>query len=92
MACNLNELMHDPKLLHIILDRYGNFVIQTAFKQCQVNILFNPQPKESHVQSINDCLMLQSKQYAAFVETIRLHTAAMLNNMYGKMVLSSIHA
>jgi hypothetical protein len=32
----INELVHDPKLLHIILDQYGNFVIQTALKQCQV--------------------------------------------------------
>jgi hypothetical protein len=48
----INELMHDPKLLHIILDQYGNFVIQTALKQCQVKKL-NPQPKEFHVQSIN---------------------------------------
>ncbi|XP_066340118.1 putative pumilio homolog 8, chloroplastic [Miscanthus floridulus] len=31
----IDELMQDPKLLHIILDQYGNFVIQTALKQCQ---------------------------------------------------------
>jgi len=49
----IDELMHDPKLLHIILDQYGNFVIQTALKQCQVKILLNPRPKEFHVQPIN---------------------------------------
>jgi hypothetical protein len=28
----INELRHDHKLLHIILDRYKNFVIQAALK------------------------------------------------------------
>lgn len=54
----INELMNDPKLLHIILDQFGNYVIQTALKQCQVNILLHPQPKEFHEQSIKGCLML----------------------------------
>ncbi|KAF8694569.1 hypothetical protein HU200_038098 [Digitaria exilis] len=31
----IDELIHDPKLPHIIIDQYGNFVIQTALKQCQ---------------------------------------------------------
>ncbi|RLM57919.1 hypothetical protein C2845_PM18G09930 [Panicum miliaceum] len=31
----INELMNDPKLPQIIIDQYGNFVIQTALKQCQ---------------------------------------------------------
>lgn len=83
----INELMHDPKLLHIILDQYGNFVIQTALKQCQVKILLNPRPKEFHVQSING-FMLQGELHAAFVETIRPYIAVVQSNMYGKRVLS----
>ncbi|WVZ50930.1 hypothetical protein U9M48_002135 [Paspalum notatum var. saurae] len=31
----INELMNDPKLVYIMLDQYGNYVIQTALKQCQ---------------------------------------------------------
>ncbi|XP_062198068.1 pumilio homolog 12-like [Phragmites australis] len=31
----INELMNDPKLPHIMLDQYGNYVIQTALKQCK---------------------------------------------------------
>jgi len=48
----INELMNDPKLPQIIIDQYGNFVIQTALKQCQVKIQLHPQPKEFHVQSL----------------------------------------
>ncbi|XP_062182873.1 pumilio homolog 12-like [Phragmites australis] len=29
------QLMNDPKLLYIMLDQYGNFVIQTALRQCK---------------------------------------------------------
>ncbi|KAL5204110.1 hypothetical protein ABZP36_008981 [Zizania latifolia] len=31
----IKELMNDPKLLHIMLDPYGNYVIQTALKECK---------------------------------------------------------
>ncbi|KAL5203882.1 hypothetical protein ABZP36_008753 [Zizania latifolia] len=31
----IEELMNDPKLLHIMLDQYGNYVIQTALKVCK---------------------------------------------------------
>lgn len=84
----INELMNDPKLLHIILDQFGNYVIQTALKQCQVNILLHPQPKEFHEQSIKGCLMLQGEHHAAFVEAIRPHTVVLQSSMYGKRVLS----
>lgn len=45
----INELMNDPKLPHIMLDQYGNYVIQTALKQCKVKIVPHSQPKEFHV-------------------------------------------
>jgi hypothetical protein len=32
----MNELMNDPKLPHIMLDQYGNYVIQTALKESKV--------------------------------------------------------
>ena len=85
----INELMNDPKLPQIIIDQYGNFVIQTALKQCQVKIELHPQPKEFHVQFLpNGCLMLQGEQYVAFVEAIRPYIATLQSNMYGKRVLS----
>ncbi|KAL6654038.1 hypothetical protein ACP70R_007503 [Stipagrostis hirtigluma subsp. patula] len=31
----ISELMNDPKLPHIMVDQYGNYVIQTALKQCK---------------------------------------------------------
>ncbi|KAG8090708.1 hypothetical protein GUJ93_ZPchr0011g28072 [Zizania palustris] len=31
----IKELMNDPKLLHIMLDPYGNYVIQTTLKECK---------------------------------------------------------
>ncbi|TVU50242.1 hypothetical protein EJB05_01606 [Eragrostis curvula] len=31
----IHELMNDPKLLHILLDQYGNYVIQTALRECE---------------------------------------------------------
>ncbi|KAL6851920.1 hypothetical protein ACP4OV_020105 [Aristida adscensionis] len=31
----INELMNDPKLLHILIDQYGNYVIQTALRECE---------------------------------------------------------
>ncbi|KAJ1275932.1 hypothetical protein BS78_05G174300 [Paspalum vaginatum] len=31
----INELMNDPKLIYIMLDQYGNYVIQTTLKLCQ---------------------------------------------------------
>jgi hypothetical protein len=30
------ELISDPKLQNILLDQYGNYVIQTAFRECEV--------------------------------------------------------
>jgi hypothetical protein len=30
------ELINDPKLQNILLDQYGNYVIQTAFRECGV--------------------------------------------------------
>lgn len=89
----INELMHDPKLLDIILDQYGNFVIQTALKQCQVKILYLTLcQKNSMCNQLMAvyCLMLQGEQHAAFVETIKPHTGVMQSNMYGKKVLSRI--
>uniref|UniRef100_A0A0E0GID7 PUM-HD domain-containing protein n=2 Tax=Oryza nivara TaxID=4536 RepID=A0A0E0GID7_ORYNI len=31
----IHELINDPKLLHILIDPYGNYVIQTALKECE---------------------------------------------------------
>uniref|UniRef100_A0A0D9XZE8 PUM-HD domain-containing protein n=1 Tax=Leersia perrieri TaxID=77586 RepID=A0A0D9XZE8_9ORYZ len=31
----IQELINDPKFLHILNDPYGNYVIQTALKECQ---------------------------------------------------------
>ncbi|CAM0873842.1 unnamed protein product [Alopecurus aequalis] len=31
----IHELMKDPKLLHIMVDQFGNFVIQTALEHCK---------------------------------------------------------
>ncbi|XP_040385126.1 putative pumilio homolog 10 isoform X2 [Oryza brachyantha] len=31
----IHELVNDPKLLHILIDPYGNYVIQTALKECE---------------------------------------------------------
>lgn len=33
----IHELINDPKLQNILLDQYGNYVIQTAFRECEVN-------------------------------------------------------
>lgn len=88
----IDELINDPKLPHIIIDQYGNFVIQTALKQCQVKILPHPQPKDFHVQSLLiGCLMMQGEQHVAFVEAIRPYAAALQSNMYGKRVLSKTY-
>jgi hypothetical protein len=32
----INELVNDPKLPHIMLHQYGNYVIQTALKEFKV--------------------------------------------------------
>lgn len=32
----IHELINDPKLLNILIDPYGNYVIQTALKECEV--------------------------------------------------------
>ena len=42
----IDELMNDPKLLHIMVDQFGNFVIQTALEHCKVNTVLYPLPKE----------------------------------------------
>jgi hypothetical protein len=34
----IHELISDPKLLHILLDQFGNYVIQTALRECEVII------------------------------------------------------
>ncbi|XP_051181052.1 uncharacterized protein [Lolium perenne] len=31
----IDELMNDPNLLHIMVDQFGNFVIQTALEHCE---------------------------------------------------------
>lgn len=31
----IHEIINDPKLLHILLDQYGNYVIQTALRVCE---------------------------------------------------------
>lgn len=31
----IQELINDPKLQHIMVDQYGNFVIQTALEHCK---------------------------------------------------------
>ncbi|OEL12990.1 Pumilio-like protein 12 [Dichanthelium oligosanthes] len=31
----IHELINDPKLPHILIDQFGNYVIQTAFRECE---------------------------------------------------------
>jgi len=31
----IHELINDPKLPHILVDQFGNYVIQTAFRECE---------------------------------------------------------
>ncbi|KAF8644171.1 hypothetical protein HU200_066548 [Digitaria exilis] len=31
----IHELISDPKLPHILIDQFGNYVIQTAFRECE---------------------------------------------------------
>ncbi|WVZ90241.1 hypothetical protein U9M48_036557 [Paspalum notatum var. saurae] len=31
----INELISDPKLFYILVDQYGNYVMQTAFRECE---------------------------------------------------------
>ncbi|GJN35053.1 hypothetical protein PR202_gb23781 [Eleusine coracana subsp. coracana] len=31
----IHELISDPKLVHILLDQFGNYVIQTALRECE---------------------------------------------------------
>lgn len=30
------ELIHDPRLLNVLVDKYGNYVIQTALRESEV--------------------------------------------------------
>lgn len=54
----VNELKNDPRLLQIIIHEYGNYVIQTVLRHCQVKIPPHPQPKEFHMQSLlKGCLI-----------------------------------
>jgi hypothetical protein len=46
----INELMNDPKLPHIMLDQYGNYVIQTALREQGKGLMLQPQPTEFHLQ------------------------------------------
>ena len=32
----IHELINEPKLPHILVDQFGNYVIQTAFRECEV--------------------------------------------------------
>ncbi|KAL5223828.1 hypothetical protein ABZP36_010467 [Zizania latifolia] len=34
----IHELINDPKLLHILIDPYGNYVIQTALRACEDDV------------------------------------------------------
>ncbi|KAG8048699.1 hypothetical protein GUJ93_ZPchr0009g322 [Zizania palustris] len=34
----IHELINDPKLLHILIDPYGNYVIQTALEACEDDV------------------------------------------------------
>lgn len=43
----INELMNDPKLPQIMLDQYGNYVIQTALRETKVKrLMLQPQLSE----------------------------------------------
>jgi uncharacterized protein (UPF0128 family) len=35
----IHELINDPGLINILLHKYGNYVIQTALKECEVKTL-----------------------------------------------------
>jgi hypothetical protein len=35
----IHEIINDPKLPHILVDQFGNYVIQTAFRHCEVKTL-----------------------------------------------------
>jgi uncharacterized protein (UPF0128 family) len=32
----IHDLINDPRLIHIMLHKYGNYVIQAALKECEV--------------------------------------------------------
>lgn len=51
----IHELMADPKLPHIMADPFGNFVIQTALKECKVNVAMHPHPNEFSPQFLYKC-------------------------------------
>lgn len=88
----IRELINSPQFLHILQDAYGNYVIQSALKQCKVNLhnsvrlIFVATP---NVSILNLFYCTQGPINAALVEAIKPHVLMLRSHPFGKKVLSS---
>lgn len=88
----IRELINSSRFLQILQDAYGNYVIQSALRQCKVKLCHSINilslQHRAVTAKIFDCI--QGPLNAALVEAIKSHAPMLQSHPYGKKVLLGI--